>query len=171
MHISYRHSPHGPAGPRVGCRAFSGRTDLPGAGSHKVNLPHIWNKDPVSQRACDKAYVTNAAVDIHSHDTAIGYWFVSDETETESGITTSERSVCRLCSLQRIWAEFSKKLKLNRKAGPPEPVDLVPRDLTATRANQLWLKDLTERRDDKCGLLLCAIKASVSTARSSATPL
>ena len=50
----------------------------------------------------------------------------------------------RLCSQQRIWSQFLKKRGLNRKASPPVHDDLVQRDFTAQRANQLWLTDITE---------------------------
>jgi putative transposase len=50
--------------------------------------------------------------------------------------------VWRLCSQQRIWSHFSKKRGLSRKAGPPVHDDLVQRDFTAQRANQLWLTDI-----------------------------
>lgn len=53
---------------------------------------------------------------------------------------------------------FSKKRGLNRKAGPPVHDDLVLRDFTATRADQLWLTDITEHWTDEGKLYLCAIK-------------
>ncbi|MFM9921348.1 IS3 family transposase, partial [Lacisediminihabitans sp. H27-G8] len=59
---------------------------------------------------------------------------------------------------QRIWSHFSKKRGLNRKAGPPVHDDLVQRDFTAQRANQLWLTDITEHWTDEGKLYLCAIK-------------
>ena len=53
---------------------------------------------------------------------------------------------------------FAKKRGLNRKAGPPVHEDLVERRFTATRANQLWLTDITEHRTDEGKLYFCAIK-------------
>ncbi|MCU1639209.1 MAG: family transposase [Microbacteriaceae bacterium] len=64
----------------------------------------------------------------------------------------------RLCSQQRIWSVFSKKRGLNRKAGPPVHDDLVQREFTAGRANELWLTDITEHWTDEGKLYLCAIK-------------
>lgn len=64
----------------------------------------------------------------------------------------------RLCSQQRIWSHFSKKRGLNRKAGPPVHDDLVQRQFTADRANQLWLTGITEHWTDEGKLYLCAIK-------------
>jgi putative transposase len=63
-----------------------------------------------------------------------------------------------LCSEQRIWSVFSKKRGLNRKAGPPVHDDLVQREFTASRLNQLWLTDLTEHWTDEGKLYLCAMK-------------
>ncbi|MGP6172523.1 IS3 family transposase [Microbacterium sp. A196] len=117
-----------------------------------------WRANPVSKRDWDNAHLTNAAVDIHADDPAFGYRFISDEIEAESGLAASERRVWRLCSQQRLWSVFSKKRGLNRKAGPPVHDDLVLRDFTATRPDQLWLTDITEHWTDEGKLYLCAIK-------------
>jgi putative transposase len=71
--------------------------------------------------------------------------------------------VWRLCSQQKIWSVFSKKRGLNRKAGPPVHDDLVQREFTAERANQMWLTDITEHWTDEGKLYLCAIKDVWST--------
>ncbi|MFJ2371183.1 IS3 family transposase [Microbacterium sp. NPDC087665] len=117
-----------------------------------------WRANPVSQRDWDNAHLTNAAVDLHRDEPAFGYRFISDEIEAEAGLAASERRVWRLCSEQRLWSVFSKKRGLNRKAGPPVHDDLVLRDFTATRADQLWLTDITEHWTDEGKLYLCAIK-------------
>ncbi|AXL13788.1 IS3 family transposase [Microbacterium foliorum] len=117
-----------------------------------------WRANPVSQRDWDNAHLTNAAVDLHRDDPAFGYRFISDEIEAEAGLAASERRVWRLCSEQKLWSVFSKKRGLNRKAGPPVHDDLVLRDFTATRADQLWLTDITEHWTDEGKLYLCAIK-------------
>lgn len=44
------------------------------------------------------------------------------------------------------------------KFGPPVHGDLVERDFTAERPNQLWLSDITEHRTGEGRLYLCAIK-------------
>jgi putative transposase len=103
-----------------------------------------WQREPVTQRDWDNAHLINAALDIHADDPAFGYRFIADEIEAQSGITASERRVWRLCSQQRIWSVFAKKRGLNRKAGPPVHDDLVQRNFTATRLNELWLTDITE---------------------------
>ena len=117
-----------------------------------------WRRDPVTQRDWDNAHLINAARDIHGDDPAFGYRFIADEIEAESGIAASERRVWRLCSHERIWSVFSKKRGLNRKAGPPVHDDLVERNFTATRVNELWLTDITEHWTDTGKLYLCAIK-------------
>ena len=117
-----------------------------------------WRADPVSQRDWDNAHLINAALAIHGDEPAFGYRFIADEIEAEAGISASERRVWRLCSQQKIWSTFSKKRGLNRKAGPPVHDDLVQRDFTARRANELWLTDITEHWTDEGKLYLCAIK-------------
>jgi transposase InsO family protein len=117
-----------------------------------------WQQNPVSQRDWDNAHLINAAIDIHGDEPAFGYRFIADEIEAEAGIAASERRVWRLCSQQRIWSVFSKKRGLNRKAGPPVHDDLVQREFTAGRANELWLTDITEHWTDEGKLYLCAIK-------------
>lgn len=119
---------------------------------------YAWRRDPVSQRDWNNAHLINAAHDIHRDEPGFGYRFIADEIEAEAGISASERRVWRLCSQQRIWSTFSKKRGLNRKAGPPVHDDLVQREFTAERANQLWLTDITEHWTDEGKLYLCAIK-------------
>ncbi|MEF2978052.1 IS3 family transposase [Subtercola sp. YIM 133946] len=117
-----------------------------------------WVRNPVPARDWDNAHLVNAAIDIHDSDPAFGYRFIADEIEDESGIRASERRVWRLCSEHRVWSVFSKKRGLNRKAGPPVHDDLVERDFTASRVDELWLTDITEHWTDEGKLYLCAIK-------------
>jgi putative transposase len=100
-------------------------------------------KNPVPRRDWDEAHLINAAVDIHHDDPAFGYRFIAGELEA-AGIAASENRVQRLCSQQRIWSVFARKRGLSRKAGPPVHDDLVQRDFTASRPDQLWLTDITE---------------------------
>jgi putative transposase len=116
-----------------------------------------WRRNPVSQRDWDDAHLMNAALDIHGDDPAFGYRFIADELK-DAGHQVSERRVWRICSEQEIWSVFAKKRGLNRKAGPPVHDDLVERDFTATRPNELWLTDITEHRTNEGKLYLCAIK-------------
>ena len=56
-------------------------------------------------------------------------------------------------------AVFGKKKRgKNSRPGPPVHDDLVERDFTAERPNQLWLTDITEHRTGEGKLYLCAIK-------------
>jgi transposase InsO family protein len=116
-----------------------------------------WKKDPVSKRDWDEAHLTNAALDVHEDDPAFGYRFIADEL-ADAGFSVSERRVWRVCSEQGIWSVFSKKRGLNRKAGPPVHDDLVERDFSAARTDELWLTDITEHRTGEGKLYCCAIK-------------
>jgi putative transposase len=118
---------------------------------------YVWKKNPISQRDWDDAHLTNAALDIHHDDPAFGYRFIADELPAH-GITAGDNRVARLCSQQRIWSVFAKKRGLNRKPGPPVHDDLVERQFTAERPNQLWLTDITEHPTAEGKLYLCAIK-------------
>lgn len=116
-----------------------------------------WKKNPVSHRDWDDAHLINAALDIHQDDPAFGYRFIADEL-ADAGIRSSERRVWKLCSQQHIWSVLVKKPGLRSKAGPPVHDDLVSRDFTASRANELWLTDITEHQTSEGKLYLCAIK-------------
>jgi putative transposase len=116
-----------------------------------------WRRNPVSARDWDEAHLINAALDIHSDDPAFGYRFISDEL-ADAGYVASERRVWRICSEQRIFSIFVKKKGLAKRSGPPVHDDLVGRDFSARRPNELWLTDITEHRTDEGKLYLCAIK-------------
>ena len=116
-----------------------------------------WRANPISQRDWDDAHLTNAAWNAHHDDPTFGYRFIADELH-DAGLAAGENRVWRLCSQQRLWSVFAKKRGLNRKAGPPVHDDLIERDFTATRPNQLWLTDLTEHRTDEGKLYLGAMK-------------
>jgi transposase InsO family protein len=116
-----------------------------------------WKANPISDREWEQAHLINAAFDIHSDDPAFGYRFIADELK-DQGIAVSENRVARLCSQNRIWSVFSKKRGLSRKPGPPVHDDLVLRNFSAKRLDELWLTDITEHRTDEGKLYLCAIK-------------
>ena len=116
-----------------------------------------WLSDPVSQRDWDDAHLTNVAIDIHRDDPAFGYRFITDELK-ERGLSCSEDRVWRLCSAQRLWSNHAKKRGLNRRPGPPVHDDLVERDFTATRPNELWITDITEHQTSEGKLYACLIQ-------------
>jgi hypothetical protein len=104
---------------------------------------YAWKRSPVSGRDWADAHLINAAVDIHHDDPAFGYRFIADELAS-LGIKAGENRVARLCSQQQIWSVFAKKRGLSRKVGPPVHDDLVNRQFTADRPDELWLTDITE---------------------------
>ena len=58
-----------------------------------------------------------------------------------------------------MGSRFGKKRGNNgKKPGPPAHDDLVKRQFSAEKPNQLWLTDITEHRTDQGKLYLCAIK-------------
>ncbi|MFC3437587.1 IS3 family transposase [Nocardia seriolae] len=116
-----------------------------------------WRKDPVSQRDWDDAHLINAALDVHADDPESGYRFIADEL-ADLGHQAGENRVARLCSLQGIFSCFAKKPGLTHRPGPPVHDDLVARDFTASRPNQLWLTDISEHRTDEGKLYICAVK-------------
>lgn len=118
---------------------------------------HKWVKNPVSDRDWGEAHLINAAFDAHADDPTFGYRLISDELAVQ-GFTASERRVWRLCSQQGLWSVFSKKKGKKRKPGPPVHDDLVKRNFTAARPNELWLTDITEHKTGEGKLYLCAIK-------------
>ena len=116
-----------------------------------------WRQQPCSRRDLENAHLTNAAVDVYRDDPAFGYRFIADELERE-GHRASENRVWRLCSEQRLWSLTSKKRGLARRPGPPVHDDLVERDFTAGRPNELWLTDITEHRTREGKLYCCMVK-------------
>ena len=118
---------------------------------------YAWKTSPVTPRDLQDAYLTNAALDIHHDDPAFGYRFIADELAAQ-GVAAGANRVARLCSQQKIWSVFAKRKDRTRKAGPPVHDDLVRRQFTAERPNQLWLTDITEHRTAEGKLYLCAIK-------------
>ena len=116
-----------------------------------------WLADPVSQRDWDDAHLTNVAIDVHSDDPAFGYRFIADELN-DKGLSCSENRVWRLCSEERLWSNHAKTRGLNRRPGPPVHDDLVQREFTATKANELWITDITEHHTLEGKLYICLIQ-------------
>ena len=102
-----------------------------------------WSKQPVCDRDLDDAYLTNALVDAHRDDPAFGYRFLADELE-QAGLKTGERRVWRLCRDQRLWSTTTRKGRKGsgKRPGPAVHDDLVQRDFTASRPNEVWVTDI-----------------------------
>jgi hypothetical protein len=79
-----------------------------------------WCKVSVPQRDWDDAHLINAARDIHADDPAFGHRFIADELPRR-GITAGGNRVAPLCSQERIWSVFAKKLGLTKKCRPTGP--------------------------------------------------
>lgn len=97
---------------------------------------YAWKRNPASRRDSGDAHLINTALDIHHDDPAFEYRFIADELSAH-GITASENRGQRPSSQQRIFSAFAKKRGLTRKAGPPVDEDLVNRQFTASRPDQL----------------------------------
>lgn len=120
---------------------------------------YAWRVDPVSQREWDDAHLLNAIYDIHDDDPALGYRFITDELH-ELGFQVGENRIARLCKEHKIWSVTVKKGRKAAGKTPGAPVhdDLVERDFTADRPNQLWLTDITEHPTGEGKLYVCCVK-------------
>jgi len=118
-----------------------------------------WQANPVSDRDWDDAHVTNALVDAHGDDPEFGYRLLTDELE-HAGRRVNERRVWRLCRDHRMWSTTVRKGRAGsaKRPGPAVHDDLVQRDFSAERPNQVWLTDITEHPTLEGKLYLCAIK-------------
>ncbi len=67
-----------------------------------------------------------------------GYRFITDEPTT-AGWQVSRNRVGRLCTQQQLWSVHARRRGRHRRPGPPVHDDLVRREFTAARPNQLWL--------------------------------
>jgi transposase InsO family protein len=117
-----------------------------------------WMKEPVSDRELAAAHLANAIFDAHRDDPEFGYRFLADEVRN-GGHEVCDRTVWRHCAENGWWSRFGKKARgKGSKPGTPAHDDLVRRQFSAERPNQVWLTDITEHRTDEGKLYLCAIK-------------
>ena len=116
-----------------------------------------WLQNPLSDRQLEAAYVTNAVFDAHRDDPEFGYRFLADETR-DAGHSVCDHTVWRVCRDNGWWSVFGKKKSRKSKPGAPAHDDLVLRDFTAERPNELWLTDITEHRTKEGKIYVCAIK-------------
>ncbi len=117
-----------------------------------------WLAAPIPRAELEEAYLANALFEAHRDDPEYGYRLLADEAR-EAGHDRCYRTVWRVCSDNGWWSVFGKKRGANgKKPGPPAHDDLVQRNFTATRPNELWLTDITEHWTGEGKLYLCAIK-------------
>jgi len=117
-----------------------------------------WLAAPITTRELEEAYLANALFDAHHDDPEFGYRLLADEA-ARAGLRACDRRVWRICRDNHWWSVFGKKRAKNgKKPGPPAHDDLVLRQFTADRPNQLWLWDITEHPTGEGKLYLCAIK-------------
>lgn len=122
------------------------------------NQYYRWLAAPVTDTELEEAYRANALFDAHGADPEFGYRFLHEEAG-DAGVAMSARTAWRICRDNRWWSAFGKKKPKNgKKPGPPVHDDLVQRDFTAERLDELWLTDITEHRTDEGKLYLCAVK-------------
>jgi transposase InsO family protein len=73
-----------------------------------------------------------------------------------------ERRIWRLCSQALIWASFVKKPRSSKKPGAAVHGDLVLRNFSATKVDQLWFTDITEHPTKNGKLYMCSLEDAFS---------
>jgi len=116
-----------------------------------------WKANPITAADYERAYLINAALDIHADDPEFGYRFIADELQA-LGLEVSRNTVHSLCKEAGIIAAVHKRRGSGKKAGPPVHDDHVQRVFTADAPDRLWLTDITEHWTGEGKLYLCAIK-------------
>jgi putative transposase len=112
----------------------------------------------VSRRDWDDAHLLNAIIDVHREDPEFGYRFIADEVH-RLGHTASENRVQRLCALHKVASSIVKGRRgSGKRPGPAVSDDLVQRNFTATRPDEVWLTDITEHGTGNGKVYVCAVK-------------
>lgn len=146
-----------PAGPGTGRRGHLGEVDLRGARLLDPGVLQVAGQ-PGLQPDWDDAHLVNAIVDIHADDPEFGYRFIGDELE-RAGHQVGKGRVHQLCRQRRIWSTTTKKGRIGMgRPGPAVHDDLVQRDFTAARPDEVRLTDTTEHPTGEVELDVCAIK-------------
>lgn len=104
---------------------------------------HAWLANPVSDREWADAHAANAVFDAHADDPEFGYRFLADELR-DQGLDVSDHRVLKACRIARVRCCHSIRRGSGKRPGPPVHDDLVRREFTADRPNQLWLTDISE---------------------------
>ena len=118
-----------------------------------------WEKCPISRRDWENAHLANELFDLHKDDPPFGYRFLCDELK-DRGREVGENRVQRICQEHQIWSTTTKKGRkvAGKTPGPAVSDDLVQRDFTASRPNELWLTDITEHPTLEGKLYCCSLK-------------
>lgn len=118
-----------------------------------------WEKCPISRRDWENAHLANELFDLHKDDPPFGYRFLCDELK-DRGHEVGENRVQRICQEHQIWSTTTKKGRkvAGKTPGPAVSDDLVQRDFTASRPNELWLTDITEHPTLEGKLYCCSLK-------------
>lgn len=116
-----------------------------------------WLNAPIPESEVVAAYRANALFDAHRDDPEFGHRLLADEAR-DAGEPMADRTAWRLCHSNQWWSRFGKKKGKNNRPGPAVHDDLVKRDFSAQRPNELWLTDITEHKTGEGKLYLCAIK-------------
>jgi putative transposase len=126
---------------------------------HSTQAYYAWLREPVSPRELDDAYFTNLLIDAYADDPEFGYRLLADELD-KLGHAVGERRVWRLCSQQKLWSVTVRKGRRGsgKTPGPAVHDDLVQRDFSAQRPNQVWVTDITEHPTAEGKLYCCLIK-------------
>lgn len=105
------------------------------------------------------AYRANALFDAHRDDPEFGHRLLADEAKT-SGEAMGDRTAWWICHDNQWFSVFGQRKARGNgiRPGPAVHDDLVLRDFTADRPNQLWLTDITEHHTAEGKLYLCAVK-------------
>ena len=118
---------------------------------------YAWLANPVSDREWADAHAANAVFDAHADDPEFGYRFLADELR-DQGLDVSDHRVLKACRIARVRCCHSIRRGCGKRPGPPVHDDLVRREFTADRPNQLWLTDISEHSTGDGKLYLCAVK-------------
>lgn len=94
---------------------------------------------------------------IHEEVPEFGYRLLCDQA-AERGLVMSERTAWKLCNSVGIKAKIVRKGPKASKSLPAIHDDLVQRNFTAVKPNQVWLTDITEHPTREGKLYLCAVK-------------
>lgn len=118
-----------------------------------------WLHQPVPEAELVAAYSANAIFDAHREDPEFGHRLLVDEAKVSREVM-ADRTAWRICHDNQWFSVFGKQKARgsSTRSGPAVHDDLVQRDFSAERPNQLWLTDITEHRTAEGTLYLCAVK-------------